>query len=109
MSAELVAFAHKIVHISPRVVLDDAIPIDSLIPRQTRAAGSDGQIRRPSFGGDRENRDAYFWLLRLFDRLAFGTSADCHRRHSACCSTRHNAITASADSPDELDLLNLLD
>ena len=50
------------------------------------------------FGGDRENRHAYFWLLRLSDRLAFGTSADRHRRHSACCSTRHNAITASADS-----------
>jgi hypothetical protein len=28
MSAELVGSAHKIVHISPRVVLDDAIPID---------------------------------------------------------------------------------
>ncbi len=28
MSAELVGSAHKIVHISPRVVLDDAIPTD---------------------------------------------------------------------------------
>jgi hypothetical protein len=39
MSAELVGSAHKIVHISPRVVLDDAIPIDP-IPRQTTAAES---------------------------------------------------------------------
>ncbi len=40
MSAELVGSAHKIVHISPRVVLDDAIPIDCLIPRRTKAAES---------------------------------------------------------------------
>jgi hypothetical protein len=50
------------------------------------------------FGGDRENHHAYFWLLWLSDRLAFGARADRRRRHSTCCSTRHNAIIASADS-----------
>jgi len=41
MSAELVGSAHKIVHISPRVVLDDAIPIDVQFldgPRRWEAA-----------------------------------------------------------------------
>jgi hypothetical protein len=50
------------------------------------------------FSGDREKRHAYFCLLRLSDRLAFGASADRHRRYSARCTTRHNAITASTDS-----------